>query len=603
MDRRRGFERPSSVPSARRHADARLIASLCGRRVEEAVEDEFQRTAMTDSSGRAKKMPRLEWVVEHAFRVAGADALKALDQLATSEFNDLHRTFAEHLAQPGARHFTVNVDACIEHAAAATGLGSVRPLHLHGSISGSEEPVVRTGQLGVGLTAAHRNAVRSTLRATQLLVFIGYSGRDYFDIDPFFLEWAGEGRGLEQLQVVWVRHCEQPLAERDWRGAAGLDGIKILDSLETLGADCHYLEGRTRDFVRDLAAVTGLVAPAPAPSTQQLTTSATSQPQAPESVRRWIIEGTLWWSMGHGGQLVDLDRRIPRSPQPDAVARALLEARWVGYRNVGLYDESLALLDAVEPRWHRLSMLASDLELRGNRWRAGLLYAKALELSGVSDDGGDGYHHAIDARHGYVHWWSRARRTALGWPLLGLAHLGIRAIGRRVAAIEAVDPLRAYEQFSQAERYFDDHPHAVNQLAGLRKRWPRLGRLELPEHLTRRARPSRDVFVETDHFLGYINDERADLIKGLAAGRLTAVELARHRQRTEQICDRPGELKAALLQRAIGVTVDPPVEARENIQWAVSRRWGWWARWLLLTPLRADRSAIERRLATWLVQM
>lgn len=140
------------------------IRTLCGSRVRDAVEDEFRRAGMDDNSGRRKTMPRLEWVLEHAFRVAGNDALRVLDTLETGSYNDLHVTLAEHLAHGGA-HITVNLDPCIENAAVAHGLRVVEPTHLHGSIRGAagEHLIVRSGQLGVGLTAAHRHAIRSAL--------------------------------------------------------------------------------------------------------------------------------------------------------------------------------------------------------------------------------------------------------------------------------------------------------------------------------------------------------------------------------------------------------------------------------------------------------
>jgi len=581
------------------------IRTLCGSRVRNAVEDEFRRAAMEDSSGRLKTMPRLEWVLEHAFRVAGNDALRALDPLATGRYNDLHLMFAEHLAH-GGPHITVNLDACIENAAASRGLRISEPAHLHGSITGAahDELVVRTGQLGLGLSTTHREVVRSAFARAELLAFAGYSGRDYFDVEPFFLELEREGQALENLTVVWVSHANRALAEREWRDVRGLDGIRMLKALEALGAHCHYVMGETREFLRELAAAVGLTAPASRPPSGHATVSP-RQPDASETPRRWSIEGHLWWSMGHGRQVVELDRRIPESPDPNGLAEALLEVRWVGYRNVGLYDESLGLLHSVEPRGRRLSMLASDFELRGNRWRAGLLHARAVVESPVEDDGSDAYHHAVDAHLRYAHWWSRERRTILGWPLLGLMLLCISVLRRslRSPMLDAVDPTRAFERFANAERYFDGHPHAVNQLADILARWRRVRKLPLPAHVDRRQAPGRDVFVETDHFLGYVNSERSDLKRRLAAGALSVAEANRHRERAAQIGDRPGVLKAALLQRALGRAVASPRAERTEIQWALSRRWRWRAKWILLAPVRARRSAIERLFASWLVRL
>jgi hypothetical protein len=573
--------------------------------VRDEVEDEFRRADMHDNSGRRKELPRLEWVLEHAYRVAGQDALGVLDALATPIYNDLHLTLAEHLADGGA-HITVNLDACVQNAAAANRLGLVEPTHLHGSIQGvaREDLVVRSGQLGVGLTDAHRHAIRSALAGVELLAFAGYSGRDYFDVEPFLSEWAREERGLEHLTVVWVSHAAGSLVEHEWRDERALDGVPMLNALETLGAECHYVAGDTREFMRGLAAATGLTVPAARSAVGRASVRPYGR-EAPETVHRWVTEGHLWWSMGHGRRIVALDRVIPQSPDPRAVAGALLEVRWVGYRNVGLYDESLAVLQAVEPRGRRLSMLASDFGLRGNRWRAGLLHARAVVKSPVDDDGSDAYHHAVDAHLEYAHWWSRERRTALGWPLLGLTLLCIRAVRLvfRRPILDALDPTRAFARFAAAERYFDGHPHAINQLANIRLRWPGVQKLPLPLHLDRRQGPSRDIFVETDHFLGYVNNERSDLRRALAAGDCTLADADRHRARAAQIADRPGVLKAALLQRALGGGGSSPRPECAEIQWAFSRRWRWRAKWTLLLLVQARRSAIERRLASWLVQL
>jgi hypothetical protein len=249
-------------------------------------------------------------------------------------------------------------------------------------------------------------------------------------------------------------------------------------------------------------------------------------------------------------------------------------------------------------------MEGSDYALRGNRWRAGLLHARAVAGSPV-ECCGDAYHHAVDAHLAYAHWWSRERRTLLGWPLLGLTLFCIRALLRthRGHVLDAVDPTRAFERFAAAERYFDGHPHAVNQLADIRAQWRRVRRLPLPAHLDRRQAPGRDVFVETDHFLGYVNNERSDLRRRLAAGELRLAEVDRHRDRATQIGDRPGILKAALIQRALDSATPAPIAECAEVQWAFSRRCRWRAKWILLTPVRPRRSAIERRLASWLVRM
>lgn len=216
-----------------------VIRSLCGSHALSAVETELARAAMEDSSGRPKSLPRLEWVLEHAHRVVGNDALRPLKVLASPDFNDLHVTFAHHLAE-GGDHITVNLDPCIENAGSAHGLLAVQPVYLHGSVTQHcpSELLVRSGQLGVGLSSSQKLAVRSALGSSELLVFLGYSGRDYFDVDPFFAQWAQDRRGLGHLTVLWISHSDDAhMTEHPWRHERGLDGLPILRALTELRAN------------------------------------------------------------------------------------------------------------------------------------------------------------------------------------------------------------------------------------------------------------------------------------------------------------------------------------------------------------------------------
>lgn len=305
--------------------------------------------------------------------------------------------------------------------------------------------------------------------------------------------------------------------------------------------------------------------------------------------------------MGHGRRIVELDAQIPNSPDPDAILAALLEQRWVGYRNVGFYDHSLKLLSGISDQAQRLSMMASDLELRGSRWRSGILHVRSVVRSPVEDDGTDMSHHRIDAHRGYCNWWQRERRTVLGWPLLGAALVGIRFIQMVGAGSLArrLNPVCAFERFASAERYFDGHPHAVNQYNDMRHQWSRFRDVPIPEHLVRRPVAGRDIYVETDHFLGYVNSERDELTRRLISGDIpTQAEWDHHRQRAEQIDDRPGILKAALRQKLATGEAVPPTLARGEIQWALTRRWRWGIKWTIARVLRVGRSRLGRRLAS-----
>jgi hypothetical protein len=140
----------------------------------------------------------------------------------------LHEFFAAHLSRGGS-HITVNFDRCVEEVLGDP--ADIGPLPLHGRLSpaGLGNLRTRTLQLTNGLAREDATAVTEILGKSELLVFLGYSGRDYFDVDPFFRRLASTHPGsLSGLQVLWVEHrpdLADPSAV-DWVHAPVADGAR-----------------------------------------------------------------------------------------------------------------------------------------------------------------------------------------------------------------------------------------------------------------------------------------------------------------------------------------------------------------------------------------
>jgi hypothetical protein len=195
-----------------------------------------------------RQRPRLETLLDVVFRVHGEvffDDL--LSDLRAGLPNALHGFFAEHLLS-GGHHATANFDTCIERAAPAG--APVDVLHFHGSFGGAA--------LGATLARIERgfpSGVRATLERTlldpavKLVVFMGYSGSDFFDVDPVMRSLPAGA--LAGRSVVWVSH------DTTNPPRAVLPERKQLRWLHAAGASPHEINAPTRDIAEGFACAWG----------------------------------------------------------------------------------------------------------------------------------------------------------------------------------------------------------------------------------------------------------------------------------------------------------------------------------------------------------
>jgi hypothetical protein len=575
-----------------------IVSEICGPDVWRVVCEDFRAAQMVSSSGRPKSAPRLEWVTEHLSRVVGEEAIAAFRPLAAAPPNALHEFFAAHL-EGGGRHVTVNFDRCIERAVGDSNVAG--PVHLHGRLSpgGLGNLRTRTLQLTTGLAPGDTTAVVEALESSELVVFLGYSGRDYFDVDPFFRELAAARPGsLQGLEVLWVEH--NPSRARpsplDWRHAPVVDGRPILQAMEQLGASVTYVHGLTSGVLAEAASTWNLAPPAPSPAARAASSRARTLQSAAAEIsvsraNRLRATAVLWFSMGVGHRVVELERRLSRSADPiEQEVHADLPDLWrIGLMSVGYYRQAARLAKELEDPAERHQALATAYRLRGSAARSLWHILRALSFCAAPTSSDPEFAGVCgDAREGYVAWYRSARMGVGG---------GLVAAGRRVVTGPFrlllrrrpwFDPVRVFEEFRDCEPYVVAHPHAVEQISRAWREVPEFGRTgPLPKSIVSQQVEGGAVYVETDHFLGHLDSERHLIALAVAASRRpggppgpTRAALERHRRLAERQADPPGQLKAVLLERFAGHSGAPfPRSALLGVEWTRRNKVLWLWRW------------------------
>ncbi|WP_143070832.1 hypothetical protein [Streptomyces malaysiense] len=210
--------------------------------------------------GPSVRLPRLEAVLGVADRVLGGNrALRILDVMGTAPPNRLHRLFARHLAA-GGTHVTANFDDCVERAhvkICGTAPDPRRLLHFHDSVRddpGHASLGATLARIEAGFPASRAAELTGVLAASPAVVVTGYSGSDFFDVDPMLARL--EPGTLAGLLVVWVNHetarVEHPATHPSTRRPA------MARLLERAGAEVVVLCGDTADVMARLGHALGL---------------------------------------------------------------------------------------------------------------------------------------------------------------------------------------------------------------------------------------------------------------------------------------------------------------------------------------------------------
>jgi hypothetical protein len=546
---------------------SQVLAAACQPRTECVVRRYFGEMSLVDSSDRPKHLPRLESVLEAVVQARGKSGLSLLAALERVKPNAWHELFAVHLAAEGA-HITVNFDRLIERKLAGRVSGEL--MHLHGVAARGELDRL-AGQIS-NLSAALRPfeaRLRELLVAARALVFVGYSGSDFFDVDPFFAQLAEERVDLGHLQVIWLRHDPESteLTLRHEPSPASGDGAMILRSLARCRAKTFVCTG-DGDLFRDyLAAIWGVELSQPPDEPNGPVQLAYDQ--APTDRDRLLATARLFLLLNVGRETERLARELEavanHESDPDLASELLVIADDC-YRSHGTYEAAIRVLARAErlgklPAWYCDYRRGALSRLRFDHLHAWRSFRRAL--SEVPLTGQDVPHECFDLLENYAGWWRNIwwanplRFTSWFPPSLASA---VRALTS-----------------DRAAAYVDSHPHIKPQLARIYHTIPTLQRqVPRPEWLKDVAIVGH-YYPETDSLLGTVDYERNRIVRDKirdpeALGLLL--------ERSRSIGDLPGTVKAALLVRRVDASLSFPADELREVQWIRARKWGarlqWW---------------------------
>lgn len=223
-------------------------------------------------SQKLDRLP-LEMLLEIVYEICGRKALDVYDILKCRVPNFYHHFLAK-LAKLGYLKaiFTTNLDELIELTMRNEGIslhvyatteefekclesGTIFPIFkLHGSIALKDDLVVTLQQVGRGLPKLKAQILNNYLRQ-HCFIFLGYSGRDRFDILPAL-------QRADPYQIIWIDHAEgvkDPEIHNKSEIVSKLGQSPVLDLLGNLGSDEVFLARYdTREFVRGLAKELGI---------------------------------------------------------------------------------------------------------------------------------------------------------------------------------------------------------------------------------------------------------------------------------------------------------------------------------------------------------
>jgi hypothetical protein len=579
-----GISRASGAPLGDELTMAAL-ETLCLPGTATAISRVYRRFRLADSNGDVKQVPRLELVLDKIWATNPAGVIALLTaRLGNLPPTAVHQFFARHLAA-GGRHATVNIDDCIGRA--RQDYRTPRPLHLHGRVGKGTNPEklgLRLATIAGGLPHDLEIRLYSALRASRALVFVGYSGRDFFDITPFMASLSSEGRRVDGLDVLWVRHQPGRRPTRVGR-SSWTEGRAVLAGLENAGAAIAYFVGDTEVLIRELA--------------DQWDWSWARDSVPSQTARRsWPVPGTqhrlaasssLYAAFGLAREIEPLLPRL-EAVRDDGRLSACLRASAaelivVGLRDGGRYAKAgraaalAARVDTFDPV--RARHLRADVAwLRGRYLSAGWHFAHGLILLRAQRRGRRIARAAkpnaitLDFLITALHWVRDVRRVRIVGPLLPNA----------VASLLWRELIRQSPTTSWDARMAEGYRRLQRELseAGVN--------LPIPRRVTEAENDLVSAFAETDSLIGVINTERAALRNSEGRGVVAGHEGASLLRRSHLIGDRPGVLKAALLAGELS-----PCESRaqirtwQQVEWTAIRRLIW-----LAAFLRCQRGAVFR---------
>lgn len=572
------MDAPSSLPSGYDLTKAVVEAFLLPH-AWETLTSFLTKASYSDPMGRRKSFPRLEAVLGSIVSVLGSNFLTRFASL-NPDPNQNHLFFARHIAL-GGTHITMNLDEGIENAFAGLYGNSFLPslLHLHGKFSDLPAELGLTFEhLSRGVADDLAQRTIRALRNAGAIIFIGYSGSDYFDIDPFFLNLAGH-EDFTGKKVIWLDHKEGygnvviPYPASDMRST-------ILDSLHKCHAETYVYRGPTIHAIDALRRYWGLY-----PETCHI--SSGKVPAFDKSIADWqryLITAKVYVAMGLGNKALDTLTSIgsiAMQYEQYCSGNDDLEEMTPGNRIVYLFNEACREMglyrdaSVISRGFNGFSKLdlmliyerkSSDAWLAGSWWRARRLFLHALAYGkpylGTSFRFDVLY---VETLRGYM----QLCRDIGRLPIVG-KYLAERLFSYPVKLIATESHL---QQVLASDYYDRAHIARLFKWEGDRFQ---CFRGKLPSFLLDESLAVQ-VFGETDNVLGIINTTRsryrAEIARGVLPSRFAIFRLL---ALSKSIDDHPGVVKACHLLASMGYVSKKRfwmyMKALRSVQWSMTRK-------------------------------
>lgn len=310
--------------------------------------------------------PRLETVLDALSDTYGLDGLRdVLSDLASAAPNRHHAFFARHAAA-GGRHVTANFDTCIERAGADVRVADQRRIiHIHGALDEKDDLSALGARLQViqdGFPPVLVDRLSATLSSTELrvLMFIGYSGSDFFDATPYLLSQVA---CLRRRIVVWYEWSREPLC---WGVEPAGVHRDLLTRLVAAGVDVQVVSGPLDDLLAPMSVAWQLATPPPV--TAGRPTPWTARLERSDA-QRHAASAALYARMGYRKGVIEAFSR--HRPESSTDWDRLADAYW----GAGRYSEAHAAWE------HAFAAADPDSQLRlverrgAIRWIRGELLA------------------------------------------------------------------------------------------------------------------------------------------------------------------------------------------------------------------------------------
>lgn len=557
----------------------------------------LRKARLEETSGNIKSIPRLEAILGNIVSILGCNILDCMSFLDAPP-NHFHYFFSHHISTNG-KHITLNLDLCIEnaikHFVPILDYEIITPNSIPHNISGSKNKgwllhlhdKIGNNLSNLGLTIENvtkginddiKKLLFDLISDNRVMIFLGYSGSDVFDVNPFFYSLINH-LDLTGKQIIWLDYCKNSKSTDFIKYKNSKFKTSILDSLLSCNAEVYVWHGITSEFIESLRSYWKF----PNYYNPHLSTATNNLNVIIEEWKMKIVTAKVLVSMGLGMEALSMYKKIEQLRKKyteyckDKIdLKELTPENTISYmfneakREMGLYKDALKISNRIIISSNLDKMLhferrASDYWLMGKLYRSKREYKKGLKY-GESMLGNSNKFDLlyIECLRGYM----QLCRDIGRLPVIGnfLMRKNIKYASDIISnniAIAIILARSPYEKSHIARLLKWENPN-LKSTAGI------------PPFLIDESNIVL-VFSETDNILGVINTKRSETNKKLISGEeVTAKSLVKLLNLSQLIGDYPGVVKACHLIAASGRVkteyVSVFLHALSKTQWIAIRK-------------------------------